>query len=297
VHFAAAVGVGQSMYQPFNYVKTNAVGTAAVLEQALAKRDQIRKLVVASSMSLYGEGAYRCNACGGTTPKRRDDAQLAAGVWEVSCARCGAALEPLPTPETKPAEIASVYAATKQHQEDLFVTCGQAYHIPTFALRFFNVFGPRQSLSNPYTGVAAIFISRLLSGQSPVVFEDGRQTRDLVDVRDVARCVALALEYPGDGQFVLNVGTGRATSILGVANTLAAQLGRDVTPTLLGRYRAGDIRHCVADPSRAREVLGFEAAHTFEEGLPTLIDWCRGQHVEDRVDVSLKELQSRGLVR
>jgi dTDP-L-rhamnose 4-epimerase len=297
VHLAAAVGVGQSMYQPHYYVHTNDTGTGMLLELALGSRDRIRKLVVASSMSLYGEGAYRCPGCGGAVGTERDEAQLDAGRWEVACAACGADLEPVPTPETKPPEIASVYAATKKHQEELCVAFGRAYRIPTFALRFFNVFGTRQSLRNPYTGVAAIFLSRLLSGQPPLVFEDGRQCRDFIDVRDVAQALLLATECSKDGAHVLNVGTGRATSVREVAEALASHLGLELRPQLLKQYRVGDVRHCIADPAKARAVLGFEARRTFEDGLPELIEWCRGEKALDRVETSLEELKRQGLVR
>jgi dTDP-L-rhamnose 4-epimerase len=297
VHLAAAVGVGQSMYEPYYYVHTNGTGTGLLLELVVGHRTQIRKLVVASSMSLYGEGAYQCPACGGTEGRERDEAQLEAGRWEVACAACGHDLEPQPTPESKTPEIASVYAATKKHQEELFISFGKAYGIPTFALRFFNVFGPRQSLSNPYTGVAAIFLSRLLSGMPPLIFEDGGQSRDFIEVRDVARAVCLATEFEGSGAHVLNVGTGRRTSVRGVAEALAARLGTALPPQLLNRYRAGDIRHCIADPARARAVLGFEAQHSFEAGLPALIDWCRQETPHDGVEASLAALREKGLVR
>lgn len=297
VHLAAAVGVGQSMYQPYYYVHTNATGTGLLLDRILPRRATVRTLVVASSMSLYGEGAYRCPACGVARPRERSREQLDAGRFEVLCADCGAALEPVPTPETKPADIASVYAATKKHQEELCVAFGRAYGITTFALRFFNVIGPRQSLSNPYTGVAAIFLSRLLNGRPPLVFEDGEQSRDFVNVRDVARALLLSLEYQGGGVHVLNVGTGRRVTVRQVAEALAGQLGLEIAPQLLMKYRAGDVRHCIADPTRAREVLRFEAGTGFEAGLPELVSWCRQEQARDDVDQSLEELRQQGLVR
>ncbi len=297
VHLAAAVGVGQSMYEPLYYVHNNDMGTGVLLDHVVRSRGRVHKLVVASSMSLYGEGAYRCPSCGGEEGRERDDAQLRAGQWEVRCRACGTALLPRPTPESKAARIASVYAATKKHQEDLFITLGRAYGIPTFALRFFNVFGPRQALGNPYTGVAAIFLTRLLNGHPPLIFEDGRQSRDLIDVRDLAHALLLAVEHEGDGAHVLNVGTGRPVTVQEVAEALAHQLGLDLRPRLLQKYRAGDVRHCFADPSLARDVLGFEARRRFEDGLPELVAWCRDQQPVDTVDRSLDELRERGLVR
>jgi dTDP-L-rhamnose 4-epimerase len=297
VHLAAAVGVGQSMYEPHYYVHTNATGTGLLLDLMAKSPGRVRKLVVASSMSLYGEGAFHCPGCGGRRAGERTAERLEAGRWEVPCAACGTDMEPRPTSEDKPAEIASVYAATKKHQEDLAVSFGRAWRIPTFALRFFNVFGPRQSLSNPYTGVAAIFLSRLLNAHAPLVFEDGQQARDFIDVRDIAQAVKMAVESDRAGAHVLNVATGRKTTVAEVASALSRALSIDLPPQLMGKYRAGDIRHCYGDPARAREVLGFEARYTFEEGLPALIDWCRREQPEDRVEDSLQELKRRRLVQ
>jgi dTDP-L-rhamnose 4-epimerase len=297
VHLAAAVGVGQSMYQPDYYTSTNCAGTGLLLDVLAGAPQRIRKLIVASSMSLYGEGAYHCTACGGVRPRDRDDEQLKRKLWEPLCADCGKPLAARPTPESKTPDIKSIYAATKKHQEDLFVAFGRAYQIPTFALRFFNVFGPRQSLSNPYTGVAAIFLSRLLNKRSPLIFEDGRQTRDFIDVRDIAAAILKAIEYSGHGAHVLNVGTGKATSIVGVARLLARHLGVDVQPTLLDRYRAGDVRHCFSDTTRMREVLGCEPRWSLESGLSPLVEWSRAQRAEDKVEAGHSELAARGLVR
>jgi dTDP-L-rhamnose 4-epimerase len=215
----------------------------------------------------------------------------------VCCAACGDDLRPEPTPEDKPADLRSIYAATKKHQEDLCVAFGQAYGLTTFALRFFNVFGSRQSLRNPYTGVAAIFLSRLLKGHPPLLFEDGGQTRDFIDVRDVARALRFCVEFDGGGVHVLNIGTGRGLTIAEVARALARRLGSRLEPEALGHHRVGDIRHCVGDVSRAASILGFRADHDFEDGLAPLIDWCRLAPVEDRVETSLIALRNAGLVR
>jgi dTDP-L-rhamnose 4-epimerase len=286
------------MYEPHYYVHTNCGGTGLLLDLlAHGSKPPLRKLVVASSMSLYGEGGYACRACGGQEAGIRSEERMRAGAWEVPCARCGADMEPQPTREDKPPEIASVYAATKKHQEDLAVSFGRAWRIPTFALRLFNVFGPRQSLSNPYTGVAAIFLSRLLSGKAPLVFEDGRQRRDFIDVRDVARALLLSVEAESEGAHVLNVCTGTPGSVLDVAEALSAHLGLALAPELLGRYRSGDVRHCYGDPGRAREVLGFTPRESLASGLPGLVAWCREERSADRVEASLRELEVRGLVR
>ncbi len=297
VHLAATVGVGQSMYQPSYYTLSNCHGTGVLLEALVPRRARLRRLVVASSMSLYGEGAFLCPRCGGTEPAPRSDERLARQRWEVPCARCGEDLAPAPTAESKAADLTSVYAATKKHQEDLCIAFGRAYGLPTLALRFFNVFGPRQSLSNPYTGVAAIFLGRLLAGQPPLVFEDGLQSRDFIDVRDVARAVVLSAESEQPGAQALNIGTGRPTSVLAVAELLARALGVTIAPERLGKFRAGDIRHCVCDPTRAQEVLGFSAEHTLAEGVGPLIEWCKGERPTDRVAEGLRELEAAGLVR
>jgi dTDP-L-rhamnose 4-epimerase len=295
-HLAAAVGVGQSMYEIERYMSINAIGAAVVLEEALRVRDVVGKLVVASSMSIYGEGLYRCRSEGiDVSPAPRPEAQLRAREWEPRCPECGAELSPLPTPESTPITPESIYAIGKRDHEEMFLVSGRAYGIPATALRFFNVYGPRQSLSNPYTGVAAIFSSRLLSGRGPVIFEDGRQSRDFVHVSDIAAAVVSALE-PGtaDGQ-VLNVGTGRSTTIFDVGGVLSRELGVDFEPEIRNEYRAGDIRHCFADISRARESLGYTPAISFEEGMRELVGWLSGMSADDRVDEATAALEERGL--
>ncbi len=298
VHLAAAVGVGQSMYEPLYYVHTNSCGTATLLELIARDRDKrIEKLVVASSMSLYGEGAYRCAECSGTTATPRKEEHLRRGDWDVRCADCGWALEPQQTPEEKPADIASIYAATKKNQEELVLAFGRAYDIPSFALRFFNVYGPRQSLSNPYTGVAAIFMSRLLNDKPPIVFEDGEQSRDFIYVEDIADAVVRAVHHSGRGAQAVNVGTGRPLTIREVGTTLAELLEVDIEPERLGRFRAGDVRHCFADAARARELLEFEATWSFRDGMQRLVEWSRGQVASDKVEESLRELEAHQLVQ
>jgi dTDP-L-rhamnose 4-epimerase len=294
-HEAAEVGVGQSMYEMRRYVQANSLGTAALLE-ALAER-RVRKLIVASSMSIYGEGAYTCPACGIVYPSLRPATQLAARRWEVECSRCGAALTPTATGEDKPLFPTSVYALTKQDQEQLCLIVGGAYQIPTVALRYFNVYGPRQSLSNPYTGVCAIFSSRLLNGQRPVIFEDGEQTRDFVHVSDIVQANLLALETDQADYQAVNIGTGVATSIRRVAQLLAAGLRRELAPEIVGKYRAGDIRHCVPDISRARALLGYQPRVTLEQGVAELLDWVRRQEARDHVAEATAELEARALVR
>jgi dTDP-L-rhamnose 4-epimerase len=297
-HFAAAVGVGQSMYEIERYTSVNAIGAAVVLEEVLERREAIRKLVVASSMSIYGEGQYRNPRSGeaGIAPGIRPETQLAAQQWEL-LADDGGPLEPEPTAETKPLRPTSVYAVNKRDHEELFLSVGAAYGIPTVALRFFNVYGERQALSNPYTGVAAIFSSRLLNDNRPLVFEDGRQTRDFIDVRDLVRGCALALSTDGADGSTLNLGTGRATSIVEVAHTIASGLGKELEPEIVEQYRAGDIRHCFADTRLAEECLGFRSEIAFEDGMRDLLIWLEGQEAVDAVDVAREALVARGLAR
>jgi dTDP-L-rhamnose 4-epimerase len=296
VHLAAAVGVGQSMYEIERYTSVNAIGAAVLLERVLEVRDRIEKLVVASSMSIYGEGLYRCPAEDReVAPPPRPESQLAARQWEVRCPSCGTELEPLPTPESKPLQPLSVYAVGKRDHEELTLAVGRAYGIPATALRFFNVYGPRQALSNPYTGVAAIFSSRLLNGRPPIVFEDGRQSRDFVHVGDVADAVRAALEPgAGDGE-ALNVATGRSVTVSEIATTLAEALGRAIEPDVRNEFRAGDIRHCVGDPAGARAALGWSARTPFAAGMGELVEWLAGQRAVDRVDEATAALARRGL--
>src|SRR5436309_1142519 len=298
VHFAAAVGVGQSMYEIERYTSINAIGAAVVLEAVLERRDAIRKLLVASSMSIYGEGQYRNPQTGesGLAPGIRPEAQLAARDWDVR-ADDGTALEREPTAETKPLRPTSIYAVNKRDHEEMFLAIGAAYGIPAVALRFFNVYGERQALSNPYTGVAAIFASRLLNDRPPIVFEDGNQSRDFIDVRDIARCCALALTNDGADGRTLNVGTGRPTTVRGVAEAIARGLGKDLQPEIVNQYRAGDIRHCYADTRLAEELLDFSAEIPFQRGMDDLLAWLETQEASDTVDSARDALVARGLAR
>jgi dTDP-L-rhamnose 4-epimerase len=297
-HQAAEVGVGQSMYEIVRYVRANDLGTAVLLEEMVKRRAQFKKLVVASSMSIYGEGAYRCEACGKSMhPYLRPGAQMAAHEWELRCDLCEERLKPVGTPEIKPLFPTSVYAVNKQVQEQYCLSVGRAYEIPTVALRYFNVYGTRQSLSNPYTGICAIFSSRLMNDQAPTIFEDGGQTRDFVNVRDIVRANLLALETSASDYQAFNIGTGRATSVRQIANLLAAGLGKDIQPEIVGKYREGDIRHCVADISKAREMLGYEPTVMLEDGLAELLDWLETQEAEDHVEGATAELAERSLVK
>jgi dTDP-L-rhamnose 4-epimerase len=292
-HLAAAVGVGQSMYEIAQYTAINNLGTAVLLEALAAQ--PVGRLIVASSMSLYGEGLYRCPNGSTCMGQERSLAQLRAGDWEVRNER-GEVLTPLPTPETKLPSLASVYALSKFDQERMSLLIGRAYGIPTTALRFFNVFGTRQALSNPYTGVLAIFAARLLNDKSPTVFEDGRQRRDFVSVYDVARACCLVLDHPVAAGEVFNVGSGQSYTISEIAERIASVMGKAyLAPELTGKYRVGDIRHCFADITRARETLGYQPQVNLEDGLEELAGWLEGQVATDRVEQASAELAARGL--
>jgi dTDP-L-rhamnose 4-epimerase len=292
-HLAAAVGVGQSMYEVNHYTDVNNVGTAVVLE-ALIERP-VERLVVASSMSIYGEGLYRRRDGTLVTHGERTLDQLRSGSWDL-CSSDGEPLIPVPTPESKAPSLASIYALSKYDQEKMCLLIGRAYDIPTVALRFFNVFGTRQALSNPYTGVLAIFASRLLNDNAPAVFEDGLQQRDFVSVSDVAQACRLALVSDAAPGLSFNVGGGRSYTVLEVAESIASVLGKPyIRPDITGKYRVGDIRHCVADITLAREVLGYAPQTTLEDGLGELAEWLEQQVCEDRVDEASSELAARGL--
>jgi dTDP-L-rhamnose 4-epimerase len=289
IHLAARVGVGQSMYEIDEYVSANTHGTSVLLEALLHR--PVRKLIVASSMSVYGEGAYEPVDA---VERRLED--LEARRWEPR-GRDGELLRPRPTSEAKACANSSVYALTKYDQERLCLVFGAAYNVPTVALRFFNVYGPYQSLSNPYTGVLAIFASRLLNGRAPLVFEDGEQRRDFVHVRDVARACALALERKDADGLPVNVGSGESVSVNRIARELASVLESEIEPEVMGKFRAGDIRHCFADIGRARQLLGFEPQVGLTQGMTELSAWLETQTADDHVDGATAELVARGLAR
>jgi dTDP-L-rhamnose 4-epimerase len=292
-HLAAKVGVGQSMYEIAGYTEANELGTAILLEEMIEA--DIRKLLVASSMSIYGEGLTRRDDRP-VEPPPRSLTRLKAGQWELRTAG-GEILEPVPTPESKSPSLTSVYALNKYAQERMCLIWGQAYGRDVTAMRFFNVYGPDQALSNPYTGVLAIFGARLLNGRPPMIFEDGLQRRDFVHVTDVARACRLALENPAAAGHAINIGSGESRTVQDVARTLARAMGRtDITPHITGKYRAGDIRHCFADITLARTLLDFEPRVSFEDGIAGLVEWLIGQIATDSVEQATAELSRRGLV-
>ncbi len=294
-HLAAAVGVGQSMYEIARYMESNTQGTANLLQALLDGKLQFEKLIVASSMSIYGEGQYLCPEHGMMAPPPRLPSELRAKHWELRCTACGAGMSPTATPESKPLQCTSIYALSKKDQEEMTLLFGRTYSVPVVALRYFNIYGTRQSLSNPYTGVAAIFASRLLNGNAPMIFEDGRQQRDFVSVHDVVQANLLAMEQSEADGMALNIGSGEAVTIEGVAGALSETMGRQVPAEITGRYRAGDIRHCFADISAARQLLGYHPKFHFSQGVRELVAWLCEQTAVDKVQEAAQELDRYGL--
>ncbi len=297
-HEAAQVGDGQSMYEIEKYISHNCDGTAVLLDILVNSKHSVEKFIVASSMSIYGEGAYRCKKCDIVYPGLRAESQLKKKQWEMTCPHCQAVIERIPTPEEKPTNPTSVYSLSKRFQEDICLQIGKAYNIPTVAFRYFNAFGPRQSLSNPYTGVAAIFLSRVKNNNPPIVYEDGGQSRDFIYVSDIARANILAMNDARADYEVFNLGTGIPQTILGIANTIIALSGkqRKVAPEVLAHYRTGDIRHCYADTTKIAKKLGFKPAISFIDGMRKLMEWSNSQKAKDMSEKAQKELSKRGLV-
>ncbi|MFX1293616.1 MAG: SDR family NAD(P)-dependent oxidoreductase [Promethearchaeota archaeon] len=295
-HFAASVGVGQSMYQIDKYVSINTQGTARLFDFLVNRENDVQKIIIASSMSIYGEGKYECQNCGIVFPPLRDIDSLKSKQWELKCLTCGSTLKRLPTDESKPLYPNSIYAQSKRHQEEMALLIGKNYGIPTVVLRFFNVYGTRQSLSNPYTGVCAIFSSRLKNNNPPIIYEDGLQTRDLIHISDIVAANILALEKQAANFEIFNVGSGTAITILDIAKILIQLMQIQVKPKIVNQFRKGDIRHCYANITKIRNKLGFKPKIKIQDGFKDLIDWVNAQiSVEDKFQVAESELQKHGL--
>lgn len=296
-HFAAAVGVGQSQYQIAHYVKTNIQGTANLLDILVNEKHNVKKLIVASSMSIYGEGLYKCKKCGKVKPELRDFKDERIDNWEPLCPECGGEIKPVPTDEETQLKSNSIYAITKKEQEEMGLLIGKTYGIPVVSLRFFNVYGPRQSLSNPYTGVCAIFLSRIKNNQSPVVYEDGLQTRDFIWVGDIVNACVLALKKDAANYQIFNVGSGKPVPIKKIAEILINLLNKNLKPEITYKFRKGDVRHCYADISKIKKKIGFKPEVSLEDGLKKLINWSKKAKAIDKFTNAEKELREKGLVR
>lgn len=294
-HFAALTGVGQSMYDLSAYVDTNCTGTAALLEAILKQGKSVKKVVLASSRAVYGEGSHRCSVHGTVYPGVRARVDMERGEFAVLCPECGIAVTPVPTAEERPLEPVSVYGWTKKQQEEQCQYVAKTFGIPITMLRYFNVYGSRQSLQNPYTGVVSIFYSRIMADQPISVYERGTPGRDFVHISDVVRANLAALEsdlLPGT---CVNVGSGQRHSILDIATTLAKLIGKQAKIEDRGEFRVGDIHFCYADQTRARQLLGFEARASLEDGMREFVSWAREQHSEDLYQRTVDELQRHGL--
>ena len=295
-HQAAAVGVGQSMYEILQYVKANTLGTANLLDILVNKKHNVKKVIVASSMSAYGEGAYLTKTGERLRPSLRSTEQMEKGEWELKDPKNGEILKPVGVKESDNFFCNSIYAITKMDQEEMTRAVCKAYGIPSVALRYFNVFGPRQSLSNPYTGVAAIFMSRLKNDKQPIIYEDGLQSRDFVSVHDIVKANMLSMEKSAADNEVFNVGTGNPLSILEISEVLARLHGKDIKADVTNKFRKGDVRHCFADITKIKKKLGFEPSVSFEDGMKELAEWSRDAEAVDKFDEAAEELKKHKLI-
>ena len=302
-HFAAAVGVGQSQYEIARYVEANIQGTANLLDILVNEKHKVRKLIIASSMSIYGEGLYLCEKCGKVKPDLRNSKLKTQNskletlkFWEPKCPNCKGEVKPIPTPEQTPLVSNSIYAISKKEQEEMSLLIGKTYGIPVVSLRFFNAYGMRQSLSNPYTGVSAIFLSRIKNNQSPVIYEDGLQTRDFIWVGDIVKACILSMKSKKANYQIFNVGSGKPVSILEIAETLISLLGKKLKPEVTYKFRKGDVRHCYADITKIKVLLGFKPEVTLKKGLKKLMEWAEKAEAVDEFVKAEKELKKRGLV-
>jgi len=295
-HEAAMVGVGQSQYEIKKYIDINTSGTANLLDIVVNHKNKVEKIMVAASMSSYGEGPAECSTCGKVSPHLREEKQMERGDWELYCPLCGNIVQPVSTTEDDQQNCNSIYAFSKKDQEDMVLNIGRTYSLPVVALRYFNVFGPRQSLSNPYTGVAAIFLSRLKNDKAPVVYEDGLQSRDFVSVHDIVQANLLAMEKPEADYEVFNVGSGNPLRIIDIAKILANLLGKDLSPEITNKFRKGDVRHCFADIGKISRQLGYKPSVSFEDGMKELVEWSDKEEANDYFDKACEELKAKGLL-
>jgi dTDP-L-rhamnose 4-epimerase len=296
-HYAAAVGVGQSMYEIAHYVKTNSYGTSLLLDYLVNQKHHIKKVVIAASMSSYGEGAYICKSHGRVRPGLRPDSQMEKHEWEPVCPKCNRQVTMTPINEEDYTEANSIYAISKKNQEDMILNICSTYEIPAVAFRYFNAYGPRQSISNPYNGVAAIFISQLKNDASPIIFEDGNQTRDFVSVRDIADINYQVLSTDkADYQF-FNVGTGNPIKVKDAALVVAKLMGKDIHPQITNQFRKKDVRHCFADMKKIKKVLNWEPKVKFEEGITQVIEWSKNEKAVNLTPFATSKLKEKGLIK
>lgn len=298
IHLAAETGTGQSMYQIEKYVDTNIGGTALLLDILTNTKHHVKRVLVAESRAIYGEGKYHCPHCGDVYPMGRNDADMAKGDFECKCPKCGGAVELVATTEDSAIHPSSVYGIAKQVQGQLVHLVCPTIGVESVSFRYQNVYGPGQSLSNPYTGILSIFSTRIKNGHGINIFEDGKETRDFVYIDDVVDATILGLEVLKANGCIFNIGTGMATDVLTVANTLCEKYGIQVPVTISGNYRLGDIRHNYADISLARRILGFEPKFSFTDGIAQFCKWVDKQEVQDDMyEISIEEMKSKGLYK
>jgi dTDP-L-rhamnose 4-epimerase len=298
IHLAAETGTGQSMYEISRYNEVNILGTSHLLDILANENHSIKKMIIASSRSIYGEGKYLCKNDGVVYPNQRQDIDMTNGKFNLVCSKCNEPLQLLATDEDSKIHPSSIYGITKQQQEQMILLMGKSLNIPAVALRFQNVYGPGQSLSNPYTGILSIFSTRLLNGNDIDIYEDGQESRDFVFIEDVVSATILALEKKKANNQIFNVGSGIATSVSEVANLLKSLYNSNVKISVSGKYRLGDIRHNYADLSKIRSELGFSPKFDFLSGITLFVNWVKTQEVmEDRYEISIQELENKGLIK
>jgi dTDP-L-rhamnose 4-epimerase len=298
IHLAAETGTGQSMYEISRYNEVNILGTTHLLDILANENHTIKKMIIASSRSIYGEGKYLCKNDGVVYPNQRQDIDMANGKFNLVCFKCNEPLQLLATDEHSKIHPSSIYGITKQQQEQMILLVGKSLNIPAVALRYQNVYGPGQSLNNPYTGILSIFSTRLLNGNGIDIYEDGQESRDFVFIDDVVSATILALEKKKANNKIFNVGSGIATSVSEVADLLKSLYNSDIKISVSGKYRLGDIRHNYADLSKIRSELGFSPKFDFISGITLFVNWVKTQEVmEDKYEISIQELESKGLIK
>jgi dTDP-L-rhamnose 4-epimerase len=295
-HMASCVGVGQSQYEVEKYTSVNCGGTALLWALIAKEKLSVEKVILPGSMTCFGEGLSVCPDCGTVKPRIRQEDEIRDEDFSCRCPACGKAVSPVATPSLCKMEPGSVYALTKKYQEDLSLNLGRLYRIPAVVLRYFNVYGPRQSLSNPYTGVSAIFISRIKNGKNPVVYEDGLQTRDFISVHDVADANIRVMESTVLDDQAMNLGSGEPLAIGALGERLIRLLRSDTAVDITSKFRKGDIRHCYADKAEVREKLGFEPQINLDRGMLELAQWSEDQAAEDKFDTAASELKDKGIL-
>jgi len=298
IHLAAETGTGQSMYEVEKYTNVNVIGTSHMLEILANSNHNVKKIIVASSRSIYGEGKYNCKTHGVQYPSKRKEEDMKKGEFNPKCSMCNSTLNLLPTDEQSKIHPSSIYGINKQQQEQMVMLMGESLSIAPVAFRYQNVYGPGQSLSNPYTGILSVFSTRILNGNNLDIYEDGEETRDFVYIEDAVDATILGIEKEEANGHIFNVGSGVSTSVLDVANTLKRLYNSEINITVSGKFRLGDIRHNFADLSKSKDILGFTPKYNFERGITEFVNWVKTQEVmEDKYEKSIQQLKNKGLIK